>query len=186
MKKHHIYSSFDDEELGTKEEQLDAYREFCDINDRECGDEDDDDNDIINSTDFYNWRNEELQSRFDDEMTNIHYQERDHLKKYLVMADLGLWNGHFDGGKIINGLAPSIEACLEDYNQIYVLGKQLCVEATHHDGTNFFKIKELTPKGCEWWKNHEIWDNPREAHKRLWNDSHLTHQVSLFKELYGW
>lgn len=175
---HFIYSDFDEEELGTDEEQLDMYHEFCDINDKEYQDED--------SQDFFDWKNYELQTRFDDEMENIYYEEKENPKTYLVIADLGLWNGHFDGGKIINGLASSIKACLEDYNRIYVLGKQLCVEATHHDGTNFFKIKELTPKGCEWWKNHGIWDNPREAHKRLWNDSHLTHQVSLFKELYGW
>lgn len=180
MKKHHIYSNFDDEELGTEEEQLEAYYEFCDINAIEY------DENNLNEDDFYNWKNEELQIRFDDEMSNISCQEKDEPKRYLIIADIGRWNRRFEGGKIIKGLAPSIKACLEDYNQIYVLGKQLCVEATHYDGTNFFKIKELTPKGCEWWKNHEIWDNPREAHKRLWNDSHLTHQVSLFKELYGW
>ena len=106
---------------------------------------------------------------------------------YLVIASLGLWNGRFDGGKILSGrLDKAIQRCFEDYNRVYMEGRNLRISATHHDGTNYFTIKKLTPKGEEYAERHG-WDmTDRELHQRLFKDSHYSHCVQFFADLYGW
>ena len=105
---------------------------------------------------------------------------------FLVQANLGLWNGRFEGGKIIDGLWEAIRACFEDYNEIYMEGKELKIKAIHHDGTNYFRIRKLTDKGVDYYNNHEYDYSDRELHKRLAKDSHYTHCVRRFADYYGW
>ena len=123
----------------------------------------------------------------EDVHSEIVFYEKTHGQKmYLVSADLGLWNGRAEGGKVITGLWNAITQCFEDYNEIYEEGGMLKVTAHHHDGTNFFKIKELTEKGEEFAERHKYDMSDRELHKKLFNDSHYSRNVKLFKEIYGW
>ena len=106
---------------------------------------------------------------------------------YLIIASLGLWNGRFDGGKIIDGyLTEAIRACFEDYNKVYWQDKNLKVEAIHHDGTNYFIIKKLTDKGIEFYNNHYYDYDDRTLHQKLFKDAHYSHSVDFFAKLYGW
>ena len=127
------------------------------------------------------------QSYLEDGQYEVEYYETLYGPKYyIVIANLGLWYGTTDGGKIILGLWQSIQECFEDFNHVYVEGKRLKVDAIHHDGTNHFEIRELTDRGVEYWRKHEHDMGDRELHQRLFNDSHYSHEVSLFKEIYGW
>ena len=65
-------------------------------------------------------------------------------------------------------------------------GKRVKVKAIHHDGTNYFQIRELTDRGYEYWQNHQYDMSDRELHHRLFKDSHYSHEVSLFNKIYGW
>lgn len=127
------------------------------------------------------------QDCLDDEKSNVKFYENIHgRKQYIVLADCGLWYGRRDGGKIIIGLWNAISQCFEDYNEIYEEGGRLKVTAHHHDGTNYFQIKELTKRGEEFAERHK-WDmSDRELHKKLFNDSHYSRNVRAFKEIYGW
>lgn len=163
--------------------------------------------------DVYNWDREEAREEYygvfgeypkDEytltefmEETNAHYLEDEQgniechelnypVKYYLVTGDLGLWYGTVQGGKIIRGLWRAIHECFEDYNHIYQEGKRLKVKAIHHDGTNLFQIKELTNRGVAYWQRHEEEMSDRELHQRLFKDSHYSHEVSMFNEIYGW
>lgn len=131
---------------------------------------------------------DETNARYlEDEQGNIECHELNHpIKYYMVLATLGLWDGYHDGGKIILGLWRAIRECFEDYNHIYQEGKRLKVDAIHHDGTNCFQIKELTPRGVEYWQRYEGKMSDRELHQRLFKDSHYSHEVSMFNEMYGW
>ena len=122
-----------------------------------------------------------------DVKSEIDFYENKHEKKeYIVLADLGLWNGRFDGGKIITGLWNAISKCFEDYNEIYEEKGRLKVTAHHHDVTNYFQIKELTEKGEKFAENHK-WDlSDRILHQKLFNNSNYSRNVKLFKEVYGW
>ena len=127
------------------------------------------------------------QTYLEDEEINIRTHENIHgQKQYIVLADLGLWYGRRDGGKIITGLWNAISQCFEDYNEIYEEGGRLKVTAHHHDGTNYFQIKELTKRGEEFAERHEWNMSDRELHEKLFNDSHYSRNVRAFKEIYGW
>ena len=122
----------------------------------------------------------------DDEYANVTFYEEEHgSKTYVILADLGLWNGRAEGGKIIKGLWNAISKCFEDYNHVYEYRRRLCVDAIHHDGTNHFQIKELTPVGMDYMENHPYMSD-RELHERLFKDSHYSHEVTMFKKMYGW
>ena len=75
----------------------------------------------------------------DDERINLNIQLS---RPILVIADLGLWNGHRMGYKEI--ASGNIRDCLysgrdDDYSTWYVdkLGDMRC-DAIHHDGTNHY------------------------------------------------
>lgn len=123
----------------------------------------------------------------DDIRAEIECHEKNHdSKTYVIIGNLGLWYGRVEGGKIIEGLWNSLRQCFEDYNKIYEENGRLKVTAHHHDGTNFFQIKELTKRGEDFAERHK-WDmSDRELHKKLFNDSHYSRNVRMFKELYGW
>ena len=122
----------------------------------------------------------------DDERSNVEFYEKQHGQKtYIILADLGLWDGRAEGGKIIKGLWNAISKCFEDYNHIYEYRRRLCVDAIHHDGTNHFQIKELTPRGLEYIEKNPYMPD-RELHQHLFRDSHYSNEVKLFKTIYGW
>lgn len=122
-----------------------------------------------------------------DEQSNIEFYEKTHEQKYyVILAKLGLWDGVHDGGKVLKGLWNAIRACLEDYNTIYQDGKLLKVKAIHHDGTNYFEIRELTEKGVGYYERNKDWLDREHVNNRLFTDCHFSNHVKMFNELYGW
>lgn len=76
-------------------------------------------------------------SYLEDERVNLNIQE---TQPIIVIADLGRWNGRFNGYKMID--SGNIKDCLysdTDYTEWYVdkLG-DLRANAIHHDGTNHY------------------------------------------------
>lgn len=70
-------------------------------------------------------------------------------QKVAVTGLLGLWNGIKKiQPKEFNNLYEAIQACLEEYNELYEdQYGNLHILAHHHDGTNSFVIKKVTDKG---------------------------------------
>lgn len=72
-------------------------------------------------------------------------------KEYKVIADIGCWNGRVKGQGKFTGF-NAIKACLGNDScsavEIYETARgTLKVDYHHHDGTNYFIIKEITDKG---------------------------------------
>lgn len=86
--------------------------------------------------------NENLREWIQDEYANLNKP----IDGVIVgFADLGLWNGHRNGGKVFDrSNANSIFSYGEDYNEWYGDGKDIRGTFTHHDGTNtvLFRIAE--------------------------------------------
>lgn len=80
---------------------------------------------------------EDCNTFFDDEMDELTISYDGDV---IVMGRLGLWNGGREVEKEFDDIKDAIKHCMEDYNKIYVSGSDLCVNATHHDGTNVFTI----------------------------------------------
>lgn len=107
---------------------------------------------------------------------------------YLVIADFGLWNGHFDGGQIFTGMRDVLQNCLKDMwdYKVYFEKGQLIIKGYHHDGTNTYVVRELKDGSADYIARYE-WDlEPRELHRRLFNSSRWTMRVKMFDILYYW
>lgn len=79
-----------------------------------------------------------------DERINLNVQTKG---KLMVIADLGLWDGHHSGFKYIK--TDNIADCLSsscDSAEWYVdeNGDLRCT-ASHHDGTNHYRYREVKP-----------------------------------------
>lgn len=79
-------------------------------------------------------------------------------KEYVICGTLGLWDGNYEvhSDKVFDSIYDAICECwTEGYIKVYE-GKygKLIVKELHHDGTNVFEIKELTPLGSELLNNY--------------------------------
>lgn len=95
------------------------------------------DPDEITEDDLYDQMIDTNNMYLDDERVNLDIQE---AQPIIVIADLGRWNGRFQGYKMIE--SGNIKDCLysdTDYTEWYVdkLG-DLRADAIHHDGTNHY------------------------------------------------
>lgn len=176
-KKHIIYSS--DPYDFNEEEMRESWYDLAEVNDWEIPEDGPSDDEL--------WQEWYDQNERDWDDIEGEVKWHDERGSYLIIASLGLWNGRFDGGKIIDGyLTRAIRACFEDYNKVYWQDKNLKVEATHHDGTNYFIIKKLTDRGIEFYNNHYYDYDDRTMHQKLFRDAHYSHSVDFFARIYGW
>lgn len=95
------------------------------------------DNPEMSEQELYELMNETNSEYLDDERVNLNVQLAEPI---IVIADLGRWNGRFQGYKMIE--SGNIKDCLysdTDYTEWYVDkdGEFRC-DATHHDGTNYY------------------------------------------------
>ena len=176
-KKHIIYSS--DPYDFNEEEMRESWLESAEVNDWEIPEDGPSDDDL--------WQEWYEQNEREWDYIKCEVKYHDERGSYLIIASLGLWNGRFDGGKIIDGyLSEAIGACFEDYNKVYWQNKNLKVKAIHHDGTNHFIIKKLTDRGIEFYNNHYYDYDDRTMHQKLFKDAHYSHSVDFFARIYGW
>ena len=73
-----------------------------------------------------------------------------------VFADLGLWNGHRSGIKIIESFGDLLK-CIDDITFITIetTPQGLTVYAPHHDGTNVYTIRALTEAGATRYSDYD-------------------------------
>lgn len=96
----------------------------------------------ITDDDIYNRFMDDLEYECQDLHDILEKIDEEFITNDLIaIADLGLWNGRFSGHKELKSL-PDISTCMYDYNTIYVDRLDLKVRATHHDGTNYYTIRE--------------------------------------------
>jgi hypothetical protein len=79
----------------------------------------------------------------DDERINLDIE----VDGYIVaFADLGLWNGRFNGGKLIGTNVRDILSSESDFNTWYCDPYNVKCEAIHHDGTNYILYRVAKSK----------------------------------------
>jgi hypothetical protein len=95
------------------------------------------DNPDMSDDDLYNLMCETNNDYLDDERINLNVQL---TQPIIVIADLGRWNGRFQGYRMID--SGNISDCLysdTDYTEWYVdKDGELRCDAAHHDGTNHY------------------------------------------------
>lgn len=104
---------------------------------------------------------------------------------FLLVGNCGLWDGRFEGGNYVNNF-DDLYSFWEGCRDIKVWDEKghLYIKATHHDGTNYAELKELTCKGSNYALNHS-WDCDRDVHKVLWNSNFYTRLPHYANKVWG-
>lgn len=136
------------------------YKEWCEDNDIEPGDE--------NSDDFWEWCREEADNNWECDLENIR-----HCKEYdvpcIITGSLGLWWGRPTiQPERMESVYDAILRCVREADMATVQWNDgvVTVDAYHHDGCNCFTIKALSKKGiahqsAEYTGIYEKWDTKR-------------------------
>lgn len=125
------------------------------------------DEDVYNQISFYedcDWQD------FEDAYGDIINRRR-----YVVLADMGRWNGRVKAKKIIDGWDEFVNCFSHlDYFTIKDVNGRLIVEGYHHDGHDYMEFRELTEKG------EELADNPYQWYK---DEAYLCNIYSKYPRL---
>lgn len=131
--------------------------------------EDFSDSDIFDEMDFVsNIEWEEFQMDFKNFLIN---------RTLVCTGSVGLWTGQHEGGTIIEDF-EDMKKLWSDCDYIHVFDKNghLHVRCSHHDGTNYYELRELTQKGIDLYERHN-WVGD------TWSDRKL--YETLFKNPYS-
>ena len=104
---------------------------------------------------------------------------------FLLIGDVGTWMGSQSGGCYIeefDDLRKFWGDC--DYIKVYDEGGHLYIRASHHDGSNYAELKELTCAGSEYAGEH-YWEHDQEVHEKLWNSTHYTRLPHYAHRVWG-
>jgi len=106
-------------------------------------------------------------------------------KLLVVSGSCGLWYGREDGGKVVTGWK---ELCTVLNNMDYIafsdVGGKLEIQCSHHDGTNYWEVREVTEKGARWYYDHEDEDR-RAVVETLFYDKGKSKNLNYVRHVYG-
>lgn len=132
---------------------------------------------------------EEVDRDLTDELTNIHYYEKAHgAKRYVIYGTVHRWTGDHEAVKIVRSMEEVIKVCLagQEDAKVYFKNGQLRIDTYNHDSDcsgNFLRVREVTDMGENYYSC--CCDNEFKLLKRMFHDSHYTHRVTIFNEIYG-
>lgn len=104
---------------------------------------------------------------------------------FLLVGTCGCWDGTFKGGNFVNNfddLYNFWDGCRDI--KVWDDGGHLYIKATHHDGTNYAELKELTCRGSNYADNHYC-DSDRDVHEKLWNSNFYTKLPHYANKVWG-
>lgn len=169
-----IYDSY-----YSEEKYEDAERSFRECNElpEEAEVSEDDIWDEYNFLDDQNWEDEKvrLEELFDE-----------CPEGFLIKGAVGRWDGPAEAGQIVHSVSEMSKAWTDcEYVKLYDVDSHFFIQASHHDGTNRFEMKQLTKRGAEYADNHR-WDmDPSELHTKLWESSTYTKLPNYAHRIYG-
>lgn len=102
------------------------------------------------------------------------YKEYFNTNYFVVKANLGRWNGRFNSGKILTSGWSDFVKIIGKYDNISIVDNNghLEVVGRHHDGTDYFEIRELTRKGDEYANGYHYDKSEPEDAQAVWNNFH--------------
>lgn len=127
------------------------------------------------------------QSEFDWDNFKYEFGEfiKDSHNGFLLVGTCGCWDGTYDGGCYVNNF-DDLYKFWSDCRDIKIWdeGGHLYFKATHHDGTNYAELRELTCKGSDYALNHR-WDSDRDVHKTLMSSNFYTKLPHYAHKVWG-
>ena len=120
------------------------YKEWCEMNEVEPQGED--------SNDYWKFVEQMQTMEWEDLLENLSFSEYENYQ-WVVTGGLGLWWGvKYIRPHFCSCLTDAlITCCSRDIQDVIVTKRNsvIYVEAIHHDGTNRFELRALTPLGSE-------------------------------------
>ena len=104
--------------------------------------------------------------------------------KILTKGKAGRWYGNRAALKLFDDIDAAIDAIIQDcdYIRVWEDKNHLYIRASHHDGTNEFEIKQVTPDGERIYHNWNYSYDPRTENldewqilDKMWNSSKYSH-----------
>lgn len=129
-----------------------------------------DDEDEITDDLLTKWRYQEAEVDWDCEKERL--EEFFDKKEVIFFGTVGRWDGDYKGGMMGNFWDiywKAVKDC--DYIKIYDANGHFYIQCSHHDGTNFYEVKEVTQKGSDYFDRWS-WDlddkrTLREVHTQI-------------------
>ena len=104
---------------------------------------------------------------------------------FLLTGTIGRWDGAYLGGFTFNCFTEMQRAWDDcDYLKIYDEKGHLYIECSHHDGNNYFEIKQLTPRGEAYLENNK-YQSSKEVHYKLWESNNYSKLPKFYKFTFG-
>lgn len=104
---------------------------------------------------------------------------------FLLCGTVGTWRGRLAGGFYVNSFSDLTRFWKDcDYIKVYDEKGHLYIEASHHDGTNYAELKELTAKGDSYKDNH-YYDSDREVHGVIFNNNFFSKLPRYAHKVWG-
>lgn len=102
------------------------------------------------------------------------YEKYFNTHNFVCKASLGRWNGRFNSGKILTSGWSDFLKIIGKYDYISIVDNNghLEVVGRHHDGTDYFEIRELTRKGDEYANGYHYDKSEPEDAQAVWNNFH--------------
>ncbi len=146
MKKHLIYTNEIDRAFGSYDEAEKCAREA--LLDFHAAEE-------ITDDMIWRWLYDSLDTHAEDFWSEVRAHDEG---TWLVIADVGTWQGRRDGGKVFTDLTSALRTVCNNMDYITIEeDAHGSVHATgcHHDGTNHYDIYRLSPRGEAWYQENE-------------------------------
>lgn len=124
---------------------------------------------------------------WDDLITEARHANDD-VNGWLVIANLGLWDGRHNGGKVFNTLDKAICAVCEKMDTVIIKEDtrgNVKVDGYHHDGTNHYYIHQLTNAGHAYWQGAGKWEDRETLCEKL-AGSKRYHKNGRIRKMLGW
>ena len=98
----------------------------------------------------------------------------DYPGKWIMTGNLGLWDGKYPAGIVFDTFDDFFYKAIKDcaYWKFWDENGHLYLKCSHHDGTNWFEVKQMTERGAKYLDNWEYgnWDDERterDIHDRI-------------------
>jgi hypothetical protein len=115
------------------------------------------------------WEEMNFQNEINWEDFEIEFTQFIQGNQWLVCGSFGGWRGRQAAGSLISSfreLSVAWQDC--DYIDIYDENGHLYIKCSHHDGTNYYELKRVTPKGYEFLSNN-YYKPDEETHEKAFN-----------------
>lgn len=110
----------------------------------------------LSEDEVWDWANEEV--RFEAESWWASICRAEDPCYWLVIADLGLWNGHHKGGKIFPSLIKALSDCCDNMDDVTIYEDHhgsVTVCGYHHDGRNKYSLYRLSDLGADYYERNK-------------------------------